>query len=266
LGLFDYFKEYFFIFIKSNICREVFFKDEYKYINEFLNNDNFKKILLNEKYLKFIPFYNELYAGFTNKDLLLTTISAYPSLVIIKIKKSVQIAYEDFKHFCLLMAIGEKFLALVHEQSIHFIYGYLHHLTDINNISQSLKREENNEENENNKVCHYFEKQLFGKIINQLTIINVIALLDENSINKSIQEFRKIFNDDFNIQKLKEMIKNCSGFLRNFLNIYPINFDNILNAIENFDSCYISTKRNTEPYIKIPNLNYSNDYIDYSQN
>ena len=272
LGLFDFFKEYFFIFIKSKICRDVFSKDDYEYVNEFLNNDNFKKILLNEKYLKFIPFYNELYAGFTNKDLLLTTISAYPSIVIIKIKKSVQIAYEDFKHFCLLMAIGEKFLALLHEQLIHFIYGYLHHLTDINNISQSPKREENNEENGNNKAYsskdggHYFEKQLFGKIMNQLTITNVVALLDGNSINKSKQEFRKIFNDDFNIQKINELIKNCSGFLRNFLNEYPINFDNIFKVIKNFDSCFISTKGNTEPYIKIPNLNYSNDYIDYSQN
>jgi hypothetical protein len=76
LGLFDYFKEYFFIFIKSNICRDVFSKDDYKYVNELLNNDDFKEILLNEKYLKFIPFYNDLYAGFTNKDLLLTTVSA----------------------------------------------------------------------------------------------------------------------------------------------------------------------------------------------
>ena len=270
LGLFDYFKEYFFIFIKSNICRDVFSKDDYKYVNELLNNDDFKEILLNEKYLKFIPFYNELYAGFTNKDLLLTTISAYPSLVIIKIKQSVQIAYEDFKHFCLLMAIGEKFLALVHEQSIHFIYGYLHHLTDINNISQSPKREENNEENGNNKAYsskdggHYFEKQLFGKIMNQLTITNVVALLDGNSINKSKQEFRKIFNDDFNIQKINELIKNCSGFLRNFLNKYPINFDNIFNALKKFESFIISIKGNIEPYIKIPNLNYSNNYIDYN--
>ena len=39
-----------------------------------------------------------------------------------------------------------------------------------------------------------------------------------------------------------------------------------MKAIENFDSCFISTKGNTEPYIKIPNLNYSNDYIDYCQN
>ena len=102
--------------------------------------------------------------------------------------------------------------------------------------------------------------------MNQLTITNVVALLDENSINKSIEEFRKIFNDDFNIQKLKKLINNCSGFLRNFLSKYPLNFDNIFNAIEKFESCYISTKGNTEPYIKIPNLNYSNDYIDYCQN
>ncbi len=273
LGLFDYFKEYFFIFIKSNICRDVFSKDDYKYVNELLNNDDFKEVLLNEKYLKFIPFYNDLYAGFTNKDLLLTTVSAYPSLVIIHIKK-VKNVYEDFKNFCLLMAIGEKFLALVHEQLIHFIYGYLHHLTNkdyIKDSPKSLKKriiednEENeeSEENEDDNVDdggYFFEIQLFGHIIRELTIMNVIALLDGESTKKTNHEFKEIFNSNLNKIKLMNMIKNCSGFLKEFLKYRPINFDNIFKIIKNLKSACIYAKGKTEPYIELP-IYINFDYI-----
>ena len=269
--LYDSFKNYFFEFINSENFKSVFLNSEYKYAREFLNNNNYKKILLNDKYFKFIPFYSDIFSGFTNKDLLLTTISAYPNIVKIIPKKLAKNHYKDVKNFCLLMAIGEKFLNLLHEIPIHFIYGYLHHLTDIDNIKHSPKRtnlqeKKENEKNEDGIILkdggHFFEKQLFGNIIRELTITNVIALLDGQSTMKTNEEFRKIFNADLNINELSKMIKQSSGFLKVFLTYFNINFENIFNAIKDLNKSFISTKGKREPYIEIA-FNNTYDYINY---
>lgn len=95
---------------------------------EFIQNPSIEKILLNEKYLKFIPFPITGNLGFTNKDLLISVISSYPLIIkgynrgYIDLSKK-QILY--LANYCYLMAIGEKFLTIVHEQALHFIYGYL---------------------------------------------------------------------------------------------------------------------------------------------
>ena len=267
--LFDSFKEYYFEFIKSENLKSIFSQPEYKYAEEFLNNYNYKKILLNEKYVKFIPFYNEIYAGFTNKDILLTLISAYPSIVKMfpnKLDKDKQI---DIKNFCFLMSIGEKFLTLLHEQSIHFIYGYLYHLTYIKNIYQSPKNEkkkkkkEDESEDEFEDGGYYFEKQLFGSKIKELTITNVIALFDGVSTMKTNKEFRNIFNADFNKKNLMNMIKNSKGFLKIFLENFPINFDYILEMIKKLKNCYINTKGTTEPFIERSSIYINFDYIKF---
>ena len=266
--LFLSFKNYFFEFITSENFKNVISHPEFKYVNEFLNNNNnFQKILLNDKYLKFIPFYTEQFSGFTNKDLLLTTISAYPSIVKIIPKKFDKDNYENIQNFCLLMSIGEKFFSLLHEQPIHFIYGYLHHLTDKKNINIKMKKiQENEKNNEDDDISedgdNFFEKQLFGKIVRELTITNVIALLDGESTKKTNQEFKEIFNADLNKKKLMNMINKCSGFLKLFLNKFPINFENLFKIIKDLKSTYISIKGKTEPYIELP-LFVHFDYIKY---
>ena len=229
--LFDSFKDYFFEFIKSENIKSIFSQPEYEYAEEFLNNYNYKKILLNEKYVKFIPFYNEIYAGFTNKDILLTLISAYPSIIKRFPNKLDEDKQIDIKNFCFLMSIGEKFLTLIYKQ-FHFIYGYLYHLTYIKNIYQFPKKEKEKKEDESEDDGYYFEKQLFGTKIKELTITNVIALFDGVSTMKTNEEFRNIFNADFNKKNLKNMIKNSKGFLKIFLEKFPINFDYILEKIK----------------------------------
>ena len=272
--LFNSFKNYFFEFITSINFKNVFSISEYKYAREFLKNKEIKNILLNDKYFKFIPIYNEIFSGFTNKDILLTTISAYPSIVKIFPTIYDKEAYNDIKNFCLLMSIGEKFLTLLHEQVIHFIYGYLHHLTNkdyIKDSPKSLKQriKEDNEENEESEENeddnvddggYFFEIQLFGHIIRELTIMNVIALLDGESTKKTNHEFKEIFNSNLNKKKLMNMIKNCSGFLKEFLKYRPINFDNIFKIIKNLKSACIYAKGKTEPYIELP-IYINFDYI-----
>ena len=106
-SLFKQFKEYFFKFIRSNICMEVLSKPEYKNIKKFILNKNLEHILLNKKYLKFIPFLSKLYGGYTNKDILLTVISAYPSIVELLPREYNTKKYKDINNFCLLMSIGD---------------------------------------------------------------------------------------------------------------------------------------------------------------
>jgi hypothetical protein len=270
-SLFKQFKKYFFKFIKSNTCMEVLSKPEYKNIKQFILNKNLKHILLNKKYLKFIPFLSKLYGGFTNKDILLTVISAYPSIVELLPRVYNTKKYKHIKNFCLLMSIGEKFMLLLHEQTIHFICGYLFQITHDNSLSISPKRElKKNNKGEYNDILrdggHYFERQLFGEVIIRLKITNVIALFDGKTIKKTLKEFKDIFNSEFNKNKLLQMIKKCSGFLKYFLKEFPIDFKYIFEIIfENGEEMHLSTRGEKEPYIKVSSLPHYRSFSNSSK-
>ena len=80
--LFKSLKDYFFDFINSNTFMEILSNPCYENAKEFLSNtDTIKRILFNDKYLKFIPLNSSKYSGFTNKDLLISIVQAYPSIV-----------------------------------------------------------------------------------------------------------------------------------------------------------------------------------------
>lgn len=268
--IFKSFKSYFFTFIKSKSFMEIFSTPQYKNVKEFINNKNAEKILLKDCYLKFIPFTTNLYSGFTNKDILLSVINAYPCIVENLSQKYVKEKYQDIKNFCFLMSIGEKFLTLLHEHSIHFIFGYLFHLTKIKGIEDSPKRTVKNKnkgkhEDLLNDGGHFFEREFFGQYISRLKITNVIALLDGESVKSTNNNFREIFNQEFNKKKLLKKINNCSGFLKVFIEEYPIDFNYIFNLIELKNDPFISARGEKEPYIEIPENNKNNciSCIDY---
>ena len=60
---------------------DVFSDKIYNNAKEFIVSDNIKKILFNERYLKFVPLPITGYLGFTNKDILISIVSGYPLLV-----------------------------------------------------------------------------------------------------------------------------------------------------------------------------------------
>ena len=275
-SLFKQFKKYFFEFIKSKSFMEVLSKPEYKNVKEFILNKNIKHILLNQKYLKFIPFLSKLYGGFTNKDILLTVITAYPSLVELLPEGYNINKYEDIKNFCLLMSIAEKFILLLHEQIIPFIYGYLYQINHNKSMNISPKRllKKGNKGKDDDEFLrvggYYLEKQLFGGVINKLKITNVIVLFDGIAINKTNEQFKQKFNGEFNKKELRKMIKNCSGFLKYFLKEFPIDFEYILEILfaKNSKGIHLSTRGEKEPYIKVSSLphyrSFSIPYINLS--
>jgi hypothetical protein len=267
--LYESFKNYFFDFLQSKSCMDILSKPIYKNIKEILQNEkNIRKIILNDNYFKFMPFYINQFSGFTNKDILLSVISSYPSLVQLLPKRYEKEKYKDIKNFCLLMALGEKFVTILHEQIIHFLYGYLFHLTKAEGIKIFPKKSEKKKEDKNendlleDEGCYYFESQLFGHIISKLTIANVIALFDGKSIKKTNINFQSIFNSAFSKNKLLDMIRNCSGFLSVFLEAFPIDFEYIIDLICKYDNPYISLKGNRLPYIEIPNHYKKDLYIN----
>ena len=74
----------------------------------------------------------------------------------------------------------------------------------------------------------YFEKQLNnGKRFDYLDINSVIVLLDGSFCKKDLSNFRKDLKSKINIKGLKKRIKEgkIEGFLKDFLDKYPINFD-----------------------------------------
>ena len=80
---------------------------------------------------------------------------------------------------------------------------------------------------------------------------------------KTNKEFRNIFNADFNKKNLMNMIKNSKGFLKIFLENFPINFDYILEMIKKLKNCYINTKGTTEPFIERSSIYINFDYIKF---
>ena len=81
LCLLEDFKDYFFQFINSKCFMDVFSDKMYNNVREFIISDNAKKILFNERYLKFVPLPITGYLGFTNKDILISIVIGYPLLV-----------------------------------------------------------------------------------------------------------------------------------------------------------------------------------------
>ena len=79
-----------------------------------MNNETYLEELLNETYLRFLPFYGStnLY-GYTNKDMMVSFINSIPQITNnIKIAKEKNIT--NITNICLLFAIAEKFISVLY--------------------------------------------------------------------------------------------------------------------------------------------------------
>lgn len=92
---------------------------------------------------------------------------------------------------------------------------------------------------------NFLETKLFGRIATNMNLINVLTLLDGNYIDNSKQTFQKLFNEENNLENINNRIKNCSGFLRDFLNSYTINFSEIFDIV-NINLTFVQAKGNPE--------------------
>ena len=227
LGLYQDFINYLKEFIKSEFFKELLNKiEEYKNISILLNNEQYLEELLNETYLRFLPFYGStnLY-GYTNKDIMVSFINSIPKITNnIKIIKKKDI--NNITNICFLFAIAEKFVTVLHEFIIHLTYSYLNFVSK-KKINSSSKKESMDEDDGG----FFFEKLLkddYSKF-EFLNINQIINLLDgsfkEINFSKFQNSLKCNFNYEFLINKINDIDKKeYGGFLKKFLKKYNIDF------------------------------------------
>ena len=225
LGLYKSFISYIKFFIHSKVIRQIFdSNDYYENIKILLMYNNFINEILDDTHFRFLPFYgSKNYYGYTNKDLMMCFINSIP-----EVPDNIDITNNNYKiqnyyNICLLFSIAVKFFTSLHEFIIHLIYGYLHFFSNKKIDSISFK-----EKMDNNNGGFHFERLLTGATKFEILDINsVIVLLDGVSCMKNLSEFQDDLKAEINIDKIIERNnkKQFKGFLRDFLEKYPIDFN-----------------------------------------
>ena len=201
---------------------------------------------MSTKYFKFLSFYNiKNYFGFTNKQILISIINSIPELVIgyNKIPDENNMRY----NVCLLFTITIKFITTLYEIVMHLTSGYINFITGKKIDSKSPK-------GNNKDGGYYFESKIIGGAgkFDKIKLNHVIALLNGNSCEKSLKDFRNDLNNEkMSYSELCELIKrinNSLGFLGNFLEKFPIDFTYFKNI--NIPDIYASAIKSDEIFIE----------------
>lgn len=238
-GLYDSFKKYLKNFILSRCVKEALQSDsQYKDIINLISNTKYLDEILDEKHLKFLPFYySEKYCGITNKDLLCTIINSIPRLAefSLEIDSSID-EYNELKGFLLLFSISLIFITCLHEIVIHLTFGYIMYYSNYSINSYSPKP--------NNYIDggYYFEDLLGGKGgLKMINIQKVITLLDGKSCYNSLSYFQKELNKQVNIDDIKKSKDNVDGFLKDFYKVFNIDYNKI--RIKDIENIIISGRK-----------------------
>ena len=227
LGLYDNFINYIKSFLRSKAIVELLkSKENLKNNQILLQMDSFFDEMLNEKYLRFLPFYgSKKFLGYTNKDIMISFINSIPG-----IPSDLSISDDDSEseiqnlyHICLLFAIGEKFVTSLHEFAIHLVSSYIYFVSSKQLSSYSYK-----EDRDQDDGGFFFERKMKGdKKFEFLNINTIVSLLDGVSCHKTLSEFQSDLNADIDIDKIIKRLNNgeIKGFLKDFLEKFPIDFN-----------------------------------------
>ena len=110
--------------------QEILSCNEYRYIKELINNTNYLDSILTDTYFKFIPYFGvKNIFGFTNKDILLSTVNSIPEKANL-IEYNTKESYEGLYHLSILLSICVKFITAIHEVLIHLTSGYINYLIE----------------------------------------------------------------------------------------------------------------------------------------
>ena len=130
LNLYQEFINYLKLFIKSKCMQEILSCNEYRYIKELINNTNYLDSIITDTYFKFIPYFGvKNIFGFTNKDILLSTVNSIPEKANL-IEYNTKESYEGLYHLSILLSICVKFITAIHEVLIHLTSGYINYLIE----------------------------------------------------------------------------------------------------------------------------------------
>lgn len=216
--IFSEFKKYFILFIHSPLIKEVL-KQNHEVLIELIESNAFPGLFFDSEYVKALPLYDLLADGYTDKDIIVSFISYYPSVVedlgMINTKEQ----YENLKNVAFLFNIFYKFICSLHEILIHLCYGYLCYVTKGKIDGKSPKSsKKKSEENIYDDGGIYFEELLLGDI-KEINLQIISCLLNGEYLNKDLKTFKNDLKLDFDPSKIK-----MGGLFGKVLKKYKIDF------------------------------------------
>ena len=217
--IFSEFKNYFNLFIHSNLMKEVL-KPKHGIIIELIESNAFPGLFFDSEYIKAIPLYDMIADGYTDKSIIVSLISYYPLIIkdygIISTKEQ----YENLKYVSFLFDVCYKFIVSLHEIIIHLCYGYINYLTDgkVENISPKSSK---NKTEKNNYVDGgtYLEELLLGKDMQNINLQIIYCLLSGEYLDKDLNTFQNDLKLEFDPKKIK-----MKGLFGKILEKYKIDF------------------------------------------
>ena len=218
--------------LKSNVFNKLFkflYDEKYK---DFFNDNDFVNEFI-ENYFRFIPYKSNNNCGMTDRF----SSKSYIFLDEKEILKN--LSEKEIKD---ILKIGTIIVITVHEIN-HNIYSYILHFFNYLNLSfESLRKQKIYDIREGG---FYIELILFGKIINEISLEEVLYILNIDNYNKSLTEFQKDF---MNLKQEDIKIKGIFSELNKI--IERENFENIRNI--SIKTKYVSNHSMKDIKIDVP--------------
>ena len=197
--IYEDFKTYFKEFIHSNLMADVL-KDKHQNVLELINSDSFPGLSLDEKFMKAFPLYDKLAQAYTDKDLLVSFISYFPTLINFDDPIDTMEKYINIKNVFFMFNVCEKFIVTLHEIIIHLSFGYLSYLTDGKIESKSPKESKKNK-------------------ISSPEIINITEQMEDSDNEVNQEEYQEEEDEEMEeVESGEEMANNEIKFTLNEIN------------------------------------------------
>ena len=205
--IYEDFKTYFKEFIHSNLMADVL-KDKHQNVLELIKSDSFPGLSLDEKFMKAFPLYDKLAQAYTDKDLLVSFISYFPTLINFNDPIDTMEKYINIKNVFFMFNVCEKFIVTLHEIIIHLSFGYLSYLTDGKIESKSPKDSKKNKKS-------------------SPEIINITKQMEDSDNEVNQEEYQEEEDEEMEeVESGEEMANNEIKFTLNEINNYEEEMEN----------------------------------------
>ena len=217
--IYSAFKDYFNMFINSKLIEDVL-KVNHGNILELIKSNKFKGLKLDDEFFKALPLYEKFAQGYTDKDILISFISYFPTMIKNFGEINTKEEYDNIINVYYLFNICSKFIITLHEILIHLCYGYLSYLTDGEINSISPKQSKTNKLINESDGGYFFENILFGCSVKSINLQLIYCLFNGIYLDNTKEKFQDYLKENFNPNNL-----NNSGLFGIILKKYPINFN-----------------------------------------